>query len=784
MDDSRALQRVNRGSQSVTIQTPEGPALVQVIDVPGALAPHGGQGGGQGINILSAVMRRWWLVLLVAVVVGGSGLLIANRLIKPTYEVDALVLYHAIAPTRADGVTAATDPSEMVRTYMELLTKPEIALIAARNPELQQAMPWLKGLDLDNPAVQKEVARKLRGTCEAFKLRDTELVQIHTEKPDGFLAAALVNSFADAFVEHVSTRLLGRDAVRRRKLQEQVDQQDAFLRELVRKRDELALQHDFETRKAQKTAVVGQIVEYQKLKGEAEIRRIAAEAEMGRFLQHAKDEQGLSSELQLARKRRIEEEKKNDALLQVAITERVNAENAYWLERGAGKTEEHRDVILAKERIKRADAAVMAREAQIAAAIDAKVADEQKLMVGTSHEQAQAKHAEAKAQVEMFEKRLADMDREAKAMAIEQQKVQQLEEAIARVKKQYEDLWDQLQAFDTDRHTQPDAVILVAERADVPSKPTDDKRVKVQAASVIGGLFLGILMALLVDKFDRRVRNPREIEQKLGAPVLGMIPRIEELRRVKGEQTRSFIAEEFRLIRTQLLFGETPLPYKTICITSPAAGDGKTSLAVNLAISLARAGRRVLLVDGDLRKPDVHRIFNIPEAPGFGELIQGSCDAAAAIRRSDIEMLDVLPAGRPLARPSELLSKPHTGPLLEALSEAYDFVIIDSAPLLPVSDTHVLLAMVEGVICTFSPDVSNEIVGMTEEILRRGRASLIGIIANQVRYRQSSTYYRGRAAYSSYYNTPKANEEPPQGSTPGESVASKHPESKQERTEG
>src|SRR5204862_2046658 len=116
-------------------------------------------------------------------------------------------------------------------------------------------------------------------------------------------------------------------------------------------------------------------------------------------------------------------------------------------------------------------------------------------------------------------------------------------------------------------------------------------------------------------------------------------------KRAKGEMARNLIAEEFRLIRTQLLFGHPDKQYRTLCITSPVPGDGKTSLAVNLAISLAKAGRRVLLIDADLRKPDIHRIFNIPEAPGFSELIENTTDLAAAARKKDVENLEVMAAG-------------------------------------------------------------------------------------------------------------------------------------------
>jgi capsular exopolysaccharide synthesis family protein len=293
--------------------------------------------------------------------------------------------------------------------------------------------------------------------------------------------------------------------------------------------------------------------------------------------------------------------------------------------------------------------------------------------------------------------------------------------------------------------------IKIAEYAVPPAVPNEDKRVKVQAAGMVGGLFLGMLLALLVDKFDKRLRDPRDVEPLFGAPLLGTIPKIGELKRVKGEHARNLIAEEFRIIRTQLLFGNPELHHKTIAVTSPQPGDGKTSLAVNLAISIAKAGRRVLLIDADLRKPDIHRIFNISDSPGFAEVISGSHEPGAVIKKSDIDGLEVLPAGTPITRPSELLSRPEVTRILAALGEVYDHIILDTAPLLPVSDTHVLVGLVDGVLTSFNADVDRNTVTLVQDILRRSRANVIGTVMNQVKYKQSGSYQRGKASYSSYY---------------------------------
>ena len=124
----------------------------------------------------------------------------------------------------------------------------------------------------------------------------------------------------------------------------------------------------------------------------------------------------------------------------------------------------------------------------------------------------------------------------------------------------------------------------------------------------------------------------------------------------------------------------------------------------------------------------------------------------------EIDGLDLsLSAGTPINRPSELLSRPDMGRLLATLGEMYDHVIIDSAPLLPVSDTHILAGMVDGVICSFNAEVDRDVVNLTQEILRRCRATIIGTVMNQVSYKKSGEdYHRGKSAYDSYYNSPRS----------------------------
>src|SRR5215208_4737680 len=253
-------------------------------------------------------------------------------------------MYISVQAAQQQRFVAASDGSDIVRTHMELLTKPEISLKAAAKPELQQALPWLRGLDLNEPAVQKMVVNKLRGICEAVQVKSTpELIQIHTEKADPFMAAAVVNAFADAFVEHCAERVMGRDGVRRRKLKEQVDEQEALMEQLNKAKADLMQKNDFDMQNTRKAGIAQEYLSLQSKRSEAQIRAMAAKGELARY-KTAPDEKALQAQLQLDLKKRIEEEKGKDSLLQAAIANQIAASDAYWKTKSEGMKDEHRVV--------------------------------------------------------------------------------------------------------------------------------------------------------------------------------------------------------------------------------------------------------------------------------------------------------------------------------------------------------------------------------------------------------------------------------------------------------
>ena len=213
---------------------------------------------------------------------------------------------------------------------------------------------------------------------------------------------------------------------------------------------------------------------------------------------------------------------------------------------------------------------------------------------------------------------------------------------------------------------------------------------------------------------------------------------------------KSIIAEAYRTIRTSVFFGAVKDAAKTILITSPAPGDGKTTLASNLSIAIAQAGQRTIIIDADLRKPKQHRIFGIASEPGLANVLVNDTRLEDAIRPGPVNGLDILCCGTQVSNPSEILYSEAFTHVLEDLCKCYDRIIIDSPPIVPVADSQIIAARCDIVLLVVRADKS------TRKIAQRARnnitqvgGNLLGVIVNDVANKHSRYGYYGR--YRSSY---------------------------------
>lgn len=270
---------------------------------------------------------------------------------------------------------------------------------------------------------------------------------------------------------------------------------------------------------------------------------------------------------------------------------------------------------------------------------------------------------------------------------------------------------------------------------------------RVFPVAVFLGLVCGVGVALLADSSQRSFHTPQEVRHQLGLPVVGCIPRLARNGRAlvpvdaqgaamaatlcTQSRPNSLEAEAYRGVRAALYFSTSGKPQKVIQVTSPAVGDGKTLLAANLAISIAQSGRKILLIDADLRRPQLHQLFGHSARTGLSSVIAGEVALADAVQPSAIADLWLLPSGPLPPNPADLLTSPRFSQLLEAARTEFDFVLVDTPALLAVTDPRVVAPLVDGVLLTFRlTSKSRPDIERAKEVLEDLQANVLGAVVN------------------------------------------------------
>jgi len=276
--------------------------------------------------------------------------------------------------------------------------------------------------------------------------------------------------------------------------------------------------------------------------------------------------------------------------------------------------------------------------------------------------------------------------------------------------------------------------------------------------SLLGAIVISIALALLVEQIDNRVRTPQEALRVVRLPVLGTVPdrredpptrEVENLAQVTVAAPQSLMAESFRQLRTALMYS-TDTDLKSLLVTSPGAGDGKTVVAGNLAITLAQSGSRVLLVDANFRRPLIHRAFDLPDTIGLSSVLARLNTLDEAVQTTSVANLDALCAGPLPPSPADLLGSEAMQNLLTDACGRYDNVIIDGPPILVVSDAHVLCSMVDGTAMVVScAETSRGVAIRGKRTLQMLKAQVVGAVLNRIRATKGGYF---REAYRSYYD--------------------------------
>jgi capsular exopolysaccharide synthesis family protein len=306
----------------------------------------------------------------------------------------------------------------------------------------------------------------------------------------------------------------------------------------------------------------------------------------------------------------------------------------------------------------------------------------------------------------------------------------------------------------------PDARVVVEQRASIPESPVTPKKMSNIALGLAAGLALGIGLALLRELLDNTVKDRETLEQVTGVGMVGSVPLDKERRSkpaVSFDTDNSLIAEAFRKVRTNLQFLAVDNPPRVIVVTSSAPSEGKTTTAINIALALAEAEHNVVLVDGDMRRPSLAKYLDLVGSVGFSTVLSGAATLEDVLQATKYPHLTVLAAGPTPPNPSELLGSQAAGKVLNHLRSQFDYVIIDSSPLLAVTDGAILATQADGtlLIARFGQTKRDQLAHATG-ILKDVGATLLGAVVTMTPTRGSSAYSYSYSYSYSYYGEESA----------------------------
>lgn len=305
--------------------------------------------------------------------------------------------------------------------------------------------------------------------------------------------------------------------------------------------------------------------------------------------------------------------------------------------------------------------------------------------------------------------------------------------------------------------------VLIIAPGVLASKPSKPNRMLIVFMGIVLGLAMSIGFAFARNYFDHTVKSPDEIENK-GISVLSWIPAIDELRGggmsefIVANKPKSPPSEAFKALRTRLQYAKLEeKPLKTILFTSSVPAEGKTTISLNVAGSLAQMDKKVLLLDCDLRKPRIHNVFESDRYPGLSDYLFSNATLEEITRDTKLENLKMITSGTIPPNPSELLASKQMKEFLDKMKEMYDFIVIDSPPYISVTDAEILFRITDGTILVLraGKTPSDAFFRTCEKLINLNTHNFLGVVFNNFSYKSSYGYY-----YNYYYYYTRPDEKP------------------------
>lgn len=712
-------------------------------------------GGADTLDIVEywrAISKRRWSILGLTILVAILTALVVSSL-RPLYRSTATLLIEhgkakivSIEEVYSQGMVQ----NEYYQTQVEILKSDELVrkvaqkLKLATHPDFdpRQAQPgWSARLlsfggserpaSMSDDDVTKSVVADIKRDLDVQLVRNSQLVRIRFSAYDRELAAKVPNALADAYIEgdleaRMAMTQKASDWLRERlgELRAKVDTSEKALQDF---RDR---EHIVDVKGLAMSGASRQLEELTKSLVEAHQRRAEAESAAALVQQVKSGKAQVSFD-------------SVPAVLRSPIVQRMKEQEADADKRLSDAAKrygpEHPKMIQARAEL---EAAKENTRRQI-----------ETVVAGLSKE-----YEFARANETAVERALAQSKADIQGLNRKEFQLGILERDVQQNRNLYEMFVNRLKETTAAGDLQS-TIGHVVDPATVPAGPYSPNKKQAIVIAVVATLLLSALAALLLDRLSNTVNSTTDVETRLGMPVLGVLQRIRKLGKKGGfiselaffNDSQSTFAEAVRTVRTSILMSALDDPRKVVVVTSSVPEEGKTTLSFNLACALGQV-KKILLVDGDLRRPKIARLVGRDmRAPGLADLVAGQAQVSQCVFFDERAGIHILPSGTVPPNPLELLSSKRFADVISKLKEAFDVVIVDSAPLQLVSDAQVLSQFATSVIYVVRADSTPYQVAQNGlKKLRRVGAPLLGVVLNQLDLEKAEKYYGEYSGYKSY----------------------------------
>lgn len=701
-----------------------------------------GPAAAYNVSLIKPILQHWKLAVLTFIMVAGLGVPLAWFSIKPTYATVGTI---QVAPILTNILTGQADRGEVSNYEMFVNTQ---ARLMASDRVLQRVADELQSKKLtmfqDSPDTILRLRDMLQNESIAIApLRKTELIELRMESGKADEAEHVINAIIRAYMEIVGTsaleggnRQLTLLMEERRLLSEKLENQRRAIQQI-------AAEYGSESLGGHQNISLQRVMALQTELTNLEIRRMNYQTQL-QLLIDITSKTLTGAELITMRNNFIN----NDPILQQLSGNIARVQQEYSdLEQTLATTNPYlKQKAKALEDIKKN---LQQRQDELRRQFEEIMSEDEKKIHNDKVKELQAEVEKTEALEKEYRRKLNEEDENYRKYGYAQQRIADQQAQLAQDRERYDVLGKRV--YDLEMEQKRPARISVAQEAT--SSLPQSKRIKAMAMIACGALALGIGLAFLRGKADHSMYTPEDVIRCIGLPMIGTTISADKRQGVLP----SGAPNDYDAIRANLrLLNDGVIP-KRLVVTSAAAGEGKTTFSINLAISLAQSGYRVLLIDGDLRKPDVAGALHLtPRHAGLESVLLDNVDLAEALHHTSVPTLEVLcNHSRRIADVMEVLGKPDGIKIIEAIGMGYDHVIIDTPPVLAAPDALTWAKTVDAVVLSSQAGqtISSELQETLERLSRLG-VRVLGNVLSNVKIQNS--YHRYGYHYG-YGKNPSSN---------------------------